>query len=180
MASHRLPRASWTSVFAILFFCVCHAIAATADSPGPVETLVLDPRVRYEENGVWVMMSQDEVARRMLQKRQDDAPKVTTTFQIAVSTVTEASTTSTVPASPLPSPLDSNLSSNFTTSEDGSIPCPKFLNAFLTDPKFKQCYPLSLLLQVRGKEASSHRSATLLTRISIRDPDRSSTPRSRL
>jgi hypothetical protein len=102
------------------------------------------------------MLSKEEVELRRLAKRQfnnptqeESEPSATTTFQIAVSTTTGTATKATnAPTSPLPRPLDSNLSTNFTTSSDGSIPCPKFINSFLTDERFKQCYPLSMLLQV--------------------------------
>lgn len=147
---------SWTSISLALAYLACHALAeAPASSHGPAETLIIDPRVRYEENGVWTMLSREEVELRRMVKRQfenptqDPEPTVTTTFEIAVSTATGTTTkTTTAPTSPLPRPLDSNLSTNFTTSPDGSIPCPKFLNSFLTDERFKQCYPLSMLLQV--------------------------------
>jgi hypothetical protein len=57
-----------------------------------------------------------------------------------------ASTTSVAAASPLPSPLDGSISSNFTNIATSK--CPAFLNSFLTNPTFKQCYPFSMLLQV--------------------------------
>jgi len=150
LPSSRTPW-TWSVTLAVLTCLLCQTLATTLDSAGPIETLLIDPRVRYQENGQWMMLSTEEVKARELRKRQNEdvdepIPSVTTTFQIAVSTVTQASTTSTVPASPLPSPFDSNLSTNFTTAEDGSIPCPVFINSFLTDPQFKQCYPLSFLI----------------------------------
>ena len=144
----RRRRTPWTAVLAILVCLFCRAMALTVDSHEPVETLLIDPRVRDQEDGVWTMLSEDEIEMRTMRKRAEEKPKITTTFSIAVSTVTQAATTSTVPASPLPSPFDGALSSNFTKDEDGIARCPAFLNSFLTAPTFKQCYPLSLLLQV--------------------------------
>lgn len=43
----------------------------------------------------------------------------------------------------LPKPFDTSLSSNFTSSS-----CPEFFSSFLNNATFKQCLPLSLLLQV--------------------------------
>ncbi|KAK1751559.1 hypothetical protein QBC47DRAFT_329136 [Echria macrotheca] len=145
-----------------------HVLAATADTARPAETLIIDPRVRYHDDGTWMLLSEDEVRMRELRKRDDDAPlslSVTTTFQIAVSTVTEASTTSTVPASPLPSPFDSNLSSNFTAVSDGSVPCPIFINSFLTDQRFKQCYPLSFLILGSRSFFNAERSLVSTTQV---------------
>jgi len=69
----------------------------------------------------------------------------------------EPSTSATMPASPLPSPFDSSLASNFT-GNDGNGACPAFINKFLTDPVFKQCYPFSMLLQVRFSRLPSSSS----------------------
>jgi hypothetical protein len=44
----------------------------------------------------------------------------------------------------LPTPFDSSLGNNFT-----SPACPAFFQHFLTNDTFKQCLPLSMLLQVR-------------------------------
>lgn len=93
--------------------------------------------------GKWVIASQEELRRRDLEDRDGStstAPAATTTVRIAVS---KAAT-----PSPLPSPLDGSISANFSTSDSGTNPCPAFLNSFLTNPTFKQCYPFSLLLQV--------------------------------
>jgi hypothetical protein len=147
VSHHRKPWRQWPALLLVLLCFVCRTIALSPDPPLPVETLELDTRAPYFEKGSWVMLSREEHEMRNLAKRSESAPPVTTTFQIAVSTVTEASTTSTVPASPLPSPLDSSLSSNFS-GENGNRPCPAFINSFLTNPTFKQCYPFSLLLQV--------------------------------
>lgn len=48
----------------------------------------------------------------------------------------------------LPQPFDSNLGNNFTSSS-----CPELFNVMLTDPDFKDCVPVSLLLQVSHDHA---------------------------
>lgn len=78
---------------------------------------------------------------------------VTTTFTIGIGTPSHSKTTSAasstiVPASPLPSILDS-MAANFQGGPNGEPPaCPVFINSFLADPTFKQCYPLSMLFDV--------------------------------
>ncbi|KAG5927396.1 hypothetical protein E4U42_002292 [Claviceps africana] len=49
-------------------------------------------------------------------------------------------------SSPLPSPFDSLVPSAFQIP-GGSNACPRFMSSLLSDPAFKQCYPLSLLMQ---------------------------------
>jgi len=46
----------------------------------------------------------------------------------------------------IPEPFDTGLGNNFTSSS-----CPQFFRTFLGDATFKQCYPFSLLLEVRLK-----------------------------
>ncbi|KAK0722513.1 hypothetical protein B0T26DRAFT_222982 [Lasiosphaeria miniovina] len=146
----RQPRTSWAAVLAILACLVCHALALTADAAEPLETLVIDTRVPYRIGQSWNMLSPEEVELHRLGKRATTSttPQVfTTTFEIAVSTVTP-DVTNTAPLSALPSPLDGALSANFTPNADNTpSTCAMFINSFLTDPTFKQCYPLSLLLQ---------------------------------
>lgn len=169
--SHRpKPRLRWTASLLLLLVLVCRVAAHTADSPVPAETLIMDSRVPNMVQGKWVMVSQQEHKRRDLDGRaasssdSSSAPSpATTTFQIAVSTVTMASTTSVAPASPLPSPLDGSISSNFSSTGTTPNACPAFLNSFLTNPTFKQCYPFSLLLQVsfpRLQAATKHHANT--------------------
>ena len=57
-----------------------------------------------------------------------------------------ASATKSVETSPLPSPFDNNLNFNFTSN--GGKSCPRFLNELLTSEEFKECYPVSMVLQV--------------------------------
>lgn len=49
------------------------------------------------------------------------------------------------PQIPLPKPFDSNLGNNFTSPS-----CPTFFHNFLNNDSFRNCLPLSLLLQVRN------------------------------
>ena len=141
------PRLPWPAFFFIYLYLACRAAASVPDLPQISETLAVDPRVPHREKGSWVILSPEEHEKRELRERSTSIPTVTTTFEVAVSTVTEGSTTSTAAASPLPSPLDSSLSSNFS-GNTGDMPCPSFINSFLTNPTFQKCYPLSLLLQV--------------------------------
>jgi len=53
-------------------------------------------------------------------------------------------------ATSLPQPFDTTIGSNFTTGSG----CPLFFNKFLNEPQFQQCYPFSLLLQVRIDSAT--------------------------
>ncbi|KAH8909745.1 hypothetical protein BR93DRAFT_965827 [Coniochaeta sp. PMI_546] len=110
--------------------------------------------------GKWVMVSQEELKRRDMKKRDDStstAPATTTTVRIAVSTVATPS--------PLPSPLDGSISSNFSNSGSGTNPCPAFLNSFLTNPTFKQCYPFSLLLQGSTSFFEAEKSLVSITQV---------------
>lgn len=149
-------RIPWTATLLLVLVCLISRTLAFApeitftgeDAADPIETLVIDPRIPVqEENGQWLFLSQEEIDLRRIKKRSpagnDNKGKedATTTFSIAVPTTT------TVPSSPLPSPFDGGLSVNFTV-EDGQRKCPTFINSFLGDPTFKQCYPFSLLLQV--------------------------------
>lgn len=150
MSRYHRPRIQWTTIVLVVVCFFCCSFVQAADAPLPTETLTVDARSPYLENGNWIMLSNEEQEARELRKRQSDsASTITTTFAIAVtttgsqSTPTSATQTSTTaPSSPLPSPLDS-MSSNFTGSS-----CPTFINSFLTNPTFKQCYPFSMLLQV--------------------------------
>jgi hypothetical protein len=62
----------------------------------------------------------------------------------AAAAATASVATSSPKSTSLPQPFDTTIGSNFTTGSG----CPKFFN-FLADPQFQQCYPFSLLLQVR-------------------------------
>ncbi|KAJ9137258.1 C6 zinc finger domain containing protein [Pleurostoma richardsiae] len=165
MSQHHKPRIQWlTALFALVWFASVASASALDPAPRPTppidlgETLLLDTRVPVFTKGAWTMLAEDgehELAKR--------ASTVTATV---VSTVTPASSTSTsststTEASPLPSPFDGGLSSNFTG--DGS--CPSFINWFLADATFKQCYPFSLLLQSSQSFFNAEKSLVSITQV---------------
>ncbi|KAG6039912.1 hypothetical protein E4U41_001819 [Claviceps citrina] len=49
-------------------------------------------------------------------------------------------------SSPLPSPFDNLVPSAFQIPGGGDS-CPKFMSTLLSDPTFKRCYPISMLIQ---------------------------------
>ncbi|KAK3069549.1 hypothetical protein LTR53_012017 [Teratosphaeriaceae sp. CCFEE 6253] len=59
----------------------------------------------------------------------------------------------------LPSPFDSTMGNNFTSPD-----CPAFFQSFLTNDTFRQCLPLSLLLQTSAGFFAASRSPVLLAR----------------
>ncbi|KAK4218156.1 c6 zinc finger domain-containing protein [Rhypophila decipiens] len=165
----RLPRIQWTALLLVLVCLISTAAALRAEEAvDPNETLVIDPRIPVLEDGKWLFLSQEEIDLRRVRKRaptgSEDKDEATTTFSIAVPTKTKPSTTTTVPPSPLPSPFDGGLSVNFTV-EDGQRKCPTFINSFLGDATFKQCYPFSLLLQGSRSFFSAQRSLVSMTQV---------------
>ena len=177
-SSHLLThRPRWTTVLLALTCLAGQALALTPVLPadGPVETLLIDTRVPMRERGRWIMVSEQELELRKRAKRADKDGDVTTTLSIDVATVTEeptssgSSSSSSTSAAPfvLPSPLDGGLAANFTANDQGQTTCPTFLNSFLSNPTFKECYPLSLLLfpvstfwRCRGPNPVTHMSCT--------------------
>jgi hypothetical protein len=47
----------------------------------------------------------------------------------------------------LPEPFDNTPASSFQSSGSTDA-CPKFISSLLSNPTFKSCYPLSMMLQV--------------------------------
>lgn len=145
-------------IFVLLSCLVSFTTAAISlDSPrrplsSTSEILLVDTRIPVFAGGHWQIMSEDEhrqhrhkkVARRAADNDSDS--EATSTIQISVGTHAATPSMATVAASPLPSPFDGALAANFSGENDGA--CPNFINGFLSDAKFKQCYPFSLLLQV--------------------------------
>lgn len=135
-------------IFVLLSCLVSFSTAAIAlDSPRrpySAETLLVDTRIPVFAGGHWQIMSEDEHRRhlhkRVARRAESDNEGVTSTVNIQVPSSTS------VPASPLPSPFDGALAANFSGDNNGA--CPNFINQFLSDPTFKRCYPFSLLLQV--------------------------------
>ncbi|CAK7214123.1 hypothetical protein SBRCBS47491_002042 [Sporothrix bragantina] len=153
------------------------------------ETLVLDNRMPVLKNGDWTFLSHDEVVELRKRDGGDDtavatahetttvntkttlhkadttttttAKPETTTGTTKGSGTTTTKTTKTASASPLPSFFDSSLASNFSTDSA----CPAFINAFLTNPTFKKCYPFSLLLQGSRSFFNAEKSLVSITQV---------------
>ncbi|KAK4151256.1 hypothetical protein C8A00DRAFT_17322 [Chaetomidium leptoderma] len=178
----------WAIILAVFVCFVSHVLAAGPDPAVPVETLIVDHRSPHREVQGWTVLSEQHVQRRTVQKRatseeseftestestESSQPSktsasrsVTTTFSIAVGTGTPkpSSSTTTASASPLPSILDS-MSSDFAPGPNGeSPPCPIFINSFLADPTFKQCYPLSMLFDRSKSFFEAQKSLVSITR----------------
>ena len=126
------------------------------NSPEPSpETLLVDTRLPVFAGGHWQIMSDEDHRRDPLQRKvarraggggdnndddenDGDGAAATSTIELPVDT--------SAAAKPLPSPFDGALAANFSADNGGA--CPNFINQFLSDPKFKDCYPFSLLLEV--------------------------------
>lgn len=154
VALHHKPRIQRAGILFFLSWFSSLAIAAVVDiAPLPTEApfafegepLLLDEHMPVLERGSWTMLSHKE---HELRRRAKEDSGTTTTVEIPAPTATQKTTSTSLAPSPLPSPFDSSLASNFTGS-NGNGACPAFINSFLTNPTFKECYPVSLLLQVR-------------------------------
>jgi len=79
---------------------------------------------------------------------------VTSTFSISLGTAKPTTTTSSSSSTSIPAPsslptIFDTLAVNWVPADDGGTPrCMEFINAFLADPTFQECYPLSLLMHV--------------------------------
>lgn len=137
----------------------------------PPETLLVDNSVPVLVGDKWVWVPEDapELHRRQGKDSKDKDDDEEEEEATALATATEdesgptvtttptrsgdgeegsrtASTTKSAETSPLPSPFDNNLDFNFTSN--GGKSCPRFLNELLTSEEFKECYPISMILQV--------------------------------
>ncbi|EFY90181.1 C6 transcription factor, putative [Metarhizium acridum CQMa 102] len=65
----------------------------------------------------------------------------------ATTTRSNQTSTADTAASPLPSPFDNPVPNAFQVPGSGDS-CPKFIAALLSDPTFKSCYPISMLIQL--------------------------------
>jgi hypothetical protein len=171
--------APWAMILAVFLCLVSHALAAPTDAAAPVETLVIYHKPPHHEDQRWAVSPEHEIRRKQVQKRAtSDEPEeadstessgpsktsathsVTTTFTIGVGSPKTSTASTTVAASPLPSILDS-VPSGFLPSPNN---CPNFINSFLSDPDFKQCYPLSMLIETSGSLFQAQRSLVGITR----------------
>ncbi|KAI0115350.1 hypothetical protein F4814DRAFT_318851 [Daldinia grandis] len=136
------------------------AAISLEDTPRSTEiNLLIDTRIPVFVNGHWQIMSEDE--HRELVPRQPE------TFTVDVSTATatgDVPSQTTVATGPLPAPFDGALAANFS-GEDGEGSCLDFINAFLEDPTFQNCYPLSLLLKNSNSFFQAMKSVVKITQV---------------
>jgi hypothetical protein len=186
-SAHKRQTAPWVVILAVFLCFVSHTLAATPNPAAPVETLVIDHKALHKpphpEGQRWAMSHEHEIRRRKVQKRAtSDEPEesdstessepsktsathsVTTTFSIGVGSPKSSSTSTTAAASALPSILDS-VAAEFSLGPNGEpAPCPIFINSFLNDPDFKQCYPLSMLFSGSQSFYDAQTSLVSITR----------------
>jgi hypothetical protein len=77
-----------------------------------------------------------------MKRRNAKAAHSATTTTLSKPTSSAAAT-----SSPLPEPFDNTPASAFQSSGSTDA-CPKFISSLLSNPTFKSCYPLSMMLQV--------------------------------
>ncbi|ODA82761.1 hypothetical protein RJ55_01270 [Drechmeria coniospora] len=78
-------------------------------------------------------------------EQRDETQSSSSDAQISVQNSVAPSTASSA-QSTLPSPFDDSVASDFKASAS-DIKCPTFMTNLLADPKFKSCYPISMLMQ---------------------------------
>ncbi|KAL1843689.1 hypothetical protein VTJ49DRAFT_389 [Mycothermus thermophilus] len=166
---------SWTVLLAIAVCFVSHALAVVAEPRAVVPDhrqpfliggrLALLSPVKRRADDIESSSSSESPKPTSTSSGSSSSASVTTTFSIGVTSTKPASTSTTAAsASPLPSILDS-LFSDFTPDPNGGEPpCQKFINSFLQDPTFKQCYPLSMLLDLSQSFFEAQRSMVSITR----------------
>ncbi|EGZ71727.1 hypothetical protein NEUTE2DRAFT_89236 [Neurospora tetrasperma FGSC 2509] len=189
--SRSSQKTQWVVVTLVVLLCLVSQVTARAlaieikddlsdsiDFNAPLDIDTSEPPTIDE--GEWILLSPEEAELKHggLRKREEKemtsvaSGSVTTTFQIAVSTVTEkptgASTFTAARAeetaavsSSLPKFFDGSLSANFGPNSN----CPAFLNSFLNNQTFNQCYPISLLMQGSQSFFQAQRSLVSLTRV---------------
>ncbi|KAK4239864.1 hypothetical protein C8A03DRAFT_32058 [Achaetomium macrosporum] len=177
---HRRQPTPWAVILAVLVCFVSCTLAAAVAPAAPVETLTIDQTPPSQGDRRWNILPEQEIEGRKMRRQATTEPSesaessqpsktsergsVTTTFSIAVGTLRTTSTSTSVSSSPLPSILDS-LASDFTPGPDGAAaPCPIFINSFLNDPTFKQCYPLSMLFDSSKSFFEAQKSLVSITR----------------
>lgn len=147
-------------------------LSTSIDFNAPLEIDTSEPPTLGQ--GEWILLSPEQAElkhvrrgseegglRKRATEEKDEITSVAasgsavTTVHIALSTVTEKASTTTTStsraeetapvSSSLPKFFDGSLSANFAPNSN----CPSFLNSFLNNQTFNQCYPISLLMQVR-------------------------------
>lgn len=157
------PRqASYRICLALLIVALLATLSSAASVPAPALSIVVDqtpsPLPLEELNDL--SFSDDEYELRLEEqpeirstssngavplergdkrKRSAKTPTPTTT-QLSKSTSSPSS-------SPLPEPFDNTPASAFQSS-GSTDSCPNFISSLLSNPTFKSCYPLSMMLQV--------------------------------
>ncbi|KAM0279897.1 hypothetical protein ACHAQH_004337 [Verticillium albo-atrum] len=145
-------RMSWTSRFMLVALCLASSVLG-AVVPSEVTPPALASGKQVLGDVVIPAMATEDMD---LKKRQDDeetttraTPTITTASERTSSattarlSITPPSSSTDVPAA-LPSPFDSSMASTFTNTDNAA--CPTFINALLSNPDFKRCYPVSMLL----------------------------------
>ncbi|RYP01757.1 hypothetical protein DL764_006077 [Monosporascus ibericus] len=154
------PKMHSAMIFVVASCLVSLTTAAISlEDPRPVdETLLVDTRLPVFVRGNWQIMS-DEEHRHFLHdkkaERRADGEEATSTIQITVETAATSI--------PLPRPFDGALAANFSGENDGA--CPNFINDFLSDSTFRQCYPFSLLLQGSRSFFDAQKSRVRITQV---------------
>ncbi|KAI0390801.1 hypothetical protein F5Y17DRAFT_468659 [Xylariaceae sp. FL0594] len=142
------------------------ALSKGTRSEAEVESILLgDSRIPIFVDGRWSIMSDRQIhsgqRSAATMGHRSTSTSTSTSISTSKSTSTTATTTTTAAASPLPSPFDGALAANFSSGQT----CPNFINAFLSDPTFKSCYPVSLLLQGSRSFFEAEKSFFSITRV---------------
>ncbi|KAI0480289.1 hypothetical protein GGR56DRAFT_264028 [Xylariaceae sp. FL0804] len=141
-------------LMAVILLISCGPLAAAislANPPPPTETaLLIDTRIPVLVNGQWQIMS-DEEHRQLRGRGAAGTPTLTIDTRTTYATTDE---------SPLPSPFDGALASNFSNNNG----CSAFINSFLSNTTFRECYPVSILLQSSTSFFEAEKSAFSITR----------------
>lgn len=108
---------------------------------------ISEPELRHVEE-VEKGHSSDAMLRENGEMKRRNAKAAPTAATTTLSKPTSgALATSSPTSSPLPEPFDNTPASAFQSSGSTDA-CPKFISSLLSNPTFKSCYPLSMMLQV--------------------------------
>lgn len=108
---------------------------------------ISEPELQHVEE-VESDQSSDAMLRENGEMKRRNAKAAPTAATTTLSKPTSAAlATSSPTSSPLPEPFDNTPASAFQSSGSTDA-CPKFISGLLSNPTFKSCYPLSMMLQV--------------------------------